>query len=201
MNKQKLNRFSLTIVGLLTLALSIPLFADGPKAATDFTLNDQAGNAVTLSDYKGKVVVLEWVNPDCPFTKRHYAPENRTVVKLADHYKDKNVVFVAINSTHYFDQEKNKEWHQANDLKYSVLDDHTGKVGRLYGAKTTPHIFIVDTAGKLAYQGAIDDNPYGDKEADTIVNYIKVTVDDLLAGKTPAITETKPYGCSVKYAQ
>ncbi|MBN2842678.1 MAG: redoxin domain-containing protein [Sedimentisphaerales bacterium] len=196
----KLYKKYLAFVVLLTFALSVPLYADGPKAAADFTLNDQAGNAVTLSDHQGKVVVLEWVNPDCPFTKRHYAPEARTVAKLAEHYKDKNVVFLAINSTHYFDQEKNKQWHDGHKLTYPVLDDHEGKVGRIYGAKTTPHIFIVDTAGKLAYQGAIDDNPYGDKAVDSVVNYIKVTVDDLLAGKTPAISETKPYGCSVKYA-
>ena len=173
--------------------------ASGEKL--DFSLNDQDGKVVNLSDLQGKIVVLEWLNPDCPFTKRHYAPEAQTVVKLVDQYKDKNVVILSINSTNYFDQAKNKAWHDQLKLKHKILDDHDGKVGKLFKARSTPHIFIIDTAGKLAYQGAIDNDSYGDKAKGDVVNYVNVVVDELLAGKKPSVAETTPYGCSVKYAK
>jgi peroxiredoxin len=167
------------------------------EAATQFSLTDQLGKTVKLTDYDGKIVVLEWINPDCPFVQRHY--KAGTFKKLAEAYKDKGVVWLAVNSTNSYTQEKNKAWHTKYDLPYPILDDHGGVVGKLYGAKTTPHMFVLNKTGKVVYQGAIDDDPQGSKGA-SATNYVKTVLDDLIAGKTPSYTETKPYGCSVKYA-
>ena len=165
--------------------------------APAFTLHDQTGKPHTLAEYAGKIVVLEWVNPECPFVKRHY--DNKTMVNLANTYADKGVVWLAVNSTNTFDQAKNAAFVQERGTPYPVLNDSDGKVGRLYDAKTTPHLFVIDKAGQLAYQGAVDDDPAGNK-ADKI-NYVKQAIDDLLAGRAVATPETKPYGCSVKYAE
>jgi peroxiredoxin len=168
-----------------------------PEKAPAFTLIDHTGKTHNLSDYLGKIVVLEWLNPGCPFVVRHY--EAKTMVTLADAYAGKGVVWLGINTTSDFDQAKNKAFAEKYSLPYPVLNDNTGKVGRLYDAKTTPHVFVIDKAGVLAYQGAIDDDPTGTK-ADKI-NYVKAAVDELLAGKPVTTKETKPYGCSVKYAE
>ena len=178
--------------------------ADEPKteqkasemAAPDFTLTDHLGNTLSLEDYEGKIIVLEWTNPDCPFVKRHYKAE--TMTTLANKYMPKGVVWLTINSTNYADTEMNKKFVEQWGLKYPVLDDSDGKVGKLYGAKTTPHMFIIDTSGQIAYHGAIDDDPAGNKEE--IVNYVGKALDELLAGKEVSTPEVKPYGCSVKYA-
>jgi peroxiredoxin len=153
---------------------------------------------VSLADYKGKTVVLEWVNPDCPFVKRHY--QARTFAKLVNEYKDKNVVYLAVNSTNFHADEKNKSWYEKYDLPYTILNDQSGKVGKLYGAKTTPHMYVIDPKGNLVYQGAIDDDPQGNKGTGAI-NYVQAVLEDLTAGKKPRYSQTKPYGCSVKYAK
>lgn len=167
-----------------------------PEKAPAFTLIDHTGKTHTLSDYLGKIVVLEWLNPECPFVIRHH--EAKTMVTLADAYAGKGVVWLGINTTNTFDQAQNKAFAEKYSLPYPVLNDNTGKVGRLYDAKTTPHVFVIDKAGVLAYQGAIDDDPAGTKAEK--VNYVKLALDELLAGKTVSTAETKPYGCSVKYA-
>ncbi len=188
----------LWLTALVSVVFLNPVLAQESKTAPDFELLDQNGKLVKLSDLLGKVVVLEWTNPECPFVKRHYSPETMTMVKLAKSYKDQPVVWLAINSTNFHDQAYNKEWHDKLELPYPVLDDHTGKVGRLYGATNTPHLYVVDTEGKLAYQGAIDDKPRG---GDASVNYVKQAIDALLAGQAPSPNQTKPYGCTVKYAR
>ena len=126
-----------------------------------FSLEDQDGKKVSLSDFAGKVVVLEWTNPDCPFVKRHY--EAKTMTTTANKYKDKDVVWLAINTTHYMAKEKYKEWIKTHNISYPILDDHEGTVGRMYAAKTTPHMFIIGKDGKLVYQGGVDDDNNGDK--------------------------------------
>lgn len=191
---------SLALVLALFVSFAVSAAADEGKVKHDFTLNDQDGKAVKLSELAGKVVVLEWLNPDCPFTQRHYKPENQTVVNLVEKYKGKDVVILSINSTNYFDQAKNKAWHTEMKLKHQILDDHDGTVGKHFKARSTPHIYIIDTKGHLVYNGAIDNDQFGDKPAGEVVNYVSLVVDELLAGKKPSITETKPYGCSVKYA-
>lgn len=164
--------------------------------APDFTLTDHNGNTHRLSDYKGKIIVLEWINPECPFVARHY--QEGTMVDLARTYANRDVVWLAMNSTSHFDQEKNKAFAETHDLPYPVLDDSDGTVGRLYKAKTTPHMFVIDKAGRIAYDGAIDDDPQGSKASKT--NYVKDALDALLDNRPVQIAQTKPYGCSVKYA-
>lgn len=168
-----------------------------PEKAPAFTLIDHNGKTHHLSDYTGKVVVLEWLNPECPFTIRHY--EAKTMLTLANSYADRGVVWLGISSTGHLDSVRNKAFAEHYNLPYAVLDDHTGQVGRLYDAKTTPHLFVIDTAGVLAYRGAIDDDPTGAKAEK--VNYVEAALDELLAGKDVTIKETQSYGCSVKYAQ
>jgi len=166
--------------------------------AHDFTLTDQDGNEVHLADLRGKVVVLEWINPDCPFVRRHHL-ERKTMVDLAQKYADKGVVWLAVNSTHYMDRQANKKWHTDWKLPYPILVDADGKVGRAYGAKSTPHMFVIDKSGQTVYQGAIDSDPSG-REASP-ANYVDEALGELLAGRPVSNPETKSYGCSVKYAQ
>ena len=191
----------LVIVAAALAAVAVPLHAkpapaEPNKPAPAFTLPDHNGKPVRLADFKGKAVVLEWVNPDCPFSKRQYT---KGVTKaLAEKYAPKGVVWLAINSTNYWTTEKNAGWVKANKLPYPILNDQSGDVGRAYGASTTPDIRIVDGKGKLVYAGAIDDDPRGNKDAPT--NYVAQALDEHLAGKKISTPKTRPYGCSVKYA-
>ena len=121
-----------------------------------------------------------------------------TMRDLAVKYAGKEVVWLGVNSTHYMDQAHNKSWIAQAKLPYSILDDGTGAVGKAYGARTTPHMFVIDPNGKLAYQGAIDDDRSGSKSER--IQYLDSAISDLLAGRSVQIAETKPYGCSVKYA-
>lgn len=165
------------------------------EMAPSFTLKDEAGNEVSLADFKGKVVVLEWLNPDCPFVVRHY--KAGTMKNLATSYGAKGVVWLTINSTNYMDAEANAKFKAANQLPYPILVDQDGAVGHLYDAKTTPHMYIIDGAGKLVYVGAIDDDPRGGSEKPA--NYVAAALDEVLAGSAVTTAETTPYGCSVKY--
>lgn len=165
------------------------------SAAPGFTLEDQSGSIVSLSDFGGKMVVLEWMNPDCPFVQRHY--KAKTMTTLAEKYGD--VVWIAINSTHYMTKEDDKTWVEKYNLSYPILDDKPGKVGRVYGAKTTPHMFIIDKSGILVYQGAIDDDPGGSKKGNAL-NYVNKALEEIQAGRAVTLSQTKPYGCSVKYS-
>jgi peroxiredoxin len=190
----------LTVAGAAMLAMA-PATPDVTavigSAAPDFTLMDQDKNSVSLSDYSGKVVVLEWINWDCPFVKRHY--ESGTFAKLADEFKDQGVVWLAVNSTHYATSEKDQAWIGQHSLPYPILSDPSGKVGKMYDAKTTPHMYIIDTNGTLVYAGGIDDDPQG--ESDNPVNYVEQALKEVVAGNPVSMPESKPYGCSVKYAE
>jgi len=174
-----------------------------PKAeigstAPDFTIEDQSGNNVSLSNFKDKIVVLEWLNPDCPFVQRHY--KSNTMTSLASNYSDNGVVWLAINSTHTMNKDDDKKWIEKYGLQYPILDDSSGNVGKLYGAKTTPNMFIIDKSGALIYAGAIDDDPDGSK-GENKVNYVEKALNEVIAGNAVSISETKPYGCSVKYSK
>ena len=172
------------------------------KTAPNFTLKDVNGNAVQLSNLKGRIVVLEWTNYDCPFVKPHYAPETKTTSKLAEKYAKNDVVWLTINSTHYATAETIKSWAEKHELKQKVLIDRDGKVGKQFKAKTTPHVFVVDKSGKVAYQGAIDNAPRGKvTEGAEKVNYVDQALAELTEGKPVTTARTKPYGCSVKYAK
>lgn len=164
--------------------------------APAFTLTDTAGNEVSLGDFEGKIVVLEWLNPDCPFVQRHY--KAGTMKDLATKYDGEGVVWLTINSTNYMDAAANAKFKADNGLPYAILVDQSGDVGHLYDAKTTPHMYIIDGTGSLVYIGAIDDDPRGNK-GEPAVNYVAVALDEVLAGNAVTTAETKPYGCSVKY--
>ena len=172
--------------------------ADIGKAAPDFSLQDQDGKTVNLADLKGKVVVLEWFNEECPYVVRHHE-KDKTMSTLSDKYSAKDVVWLAVNSTNGKTNEDNKTIHGKWNIKYSVLNDSDGKVGKAYGAKTTPHMFIIDKEGKLAYAGGIDNDPQGEKTGDAKVNYVDKALTEILDGKTVSEPKTKSYGCSVKY--
>jgi peroxiredoxin len=152
---------------------------------------------VSLANYSGKTVVLEWVNPDCPFVQRHYRAG--TMSALAAKYGAKGVVWLAVNSTNSMSRSDNTRWAASNGLPYPILDDHEGEVGRLYGARTTPHIFIIDKTGTLVYKGGIDDDPDGKKQG-SAVNYADKALEEVVNGRSVSTPETKPYGCAVKYA-
>jgi peroxiredoxin len=165
--------------------------------APQFSLQDQNGKTVNLSDYTGKIVVLEWFNNECPFVVRHYkdGDMNKTAAGLAD----KGVVWLAINSTNGKTPQDNKAVAAEWKVERPILDDSSGNVGHMYGAKTTPHMFIIDKDGKLAYIGAIDNNANGNEKQ--VVNYVDKAVNELLNGSSVSESQTKSYGCSVKYAK
>lgn len=171
-------------------------------AAPAFTLRDLDGKEVSLAKVleQKKIVVLEWFNPGCPFVKKHHL-HNSTMRDLATKYKDK-VVWLAINSSAKGKQghgvDLNKESKKNWKIPYPILLDADGKTGRAYGAKRTPHMYVIDAQGKLAYMGAIDDDNSARKAGK--VNYVEAAIEALLSGKAPAKGKTKSYGCSVKYA-
>lgn len=173
------------------------------EAAPDFSLKDITGKTVKLSDLKGKTVVLEWTNPGCPFVVGHYANGNMPAVQAK--YTGKGVVWLTINSTNaeHKDAKSPEEFQKIFTEWKSVasanLLDADGKVGQTYGAKTTPHMFIISADGSLAYNGAIDDDRSVNGGANAKINYVSVALDEVLAGKSVATSTTKPYGCSVKY--
>lgn len=170
-------------------------------AAPDFELPDLAAQPVKLSDFKGKTVVLEWFNPGCPFVK--YAWEEQVMpptVKAALERPD--TVWIAINSGAPGKQghgvSTNRDAAGKWNIEHKILLDESGVVGKAYGAKTTPHMYVVDPAGVLVYDGAIDDAPMGRKEG-APVNYVGAALTDLTAGQPVGTAKTQPYGCSVKY--
>jgi len=165
------------------------------KPAPSFNLKDVNGKEVKLADYKDKVVVLEWANKDCPVCQRH--AKGGTASKVMGNFKDKPVVWVNIDSTGDAKAEDCKKFATDNKLG-TYLMDPTGATGKAYGAKTTPHVFVIDQKGNLAYMGAMDDDKDGSK-GDKSKNYVKDAIEAVLKGSTVATATTDPYGCSVKY--
>ncbi len=172
--------------------------------APDFTLTDSAGQKHSLSDYKGKFVVLEWINPDCPFVKKQYDSGN--MQNLQKQYTEKGVVWLSIDSSapgkegHYSAQDINDWAKKENAAPSAILLDGDGTAGKIYDAKTTPHMFIIDPKGVLIYQGAIDSIASADKgDIAKAQNYVQTALDESLAGKAVTTPATKSYGCSVKY--
>ncbi len=173
--------------------------------APDFTLTGVDGTAVKLSQQRGKYVVLEWFNSECPFVQKHYNSGN--MQKLQAKYTDKGIVWLAINSTNpqhsnYRDAKRSRQimsdWKAKPD---SLLLDPGGTVGRAYGARTTPHMYVIDPEGKLVYMGGIDDKPsVSARDIPGAKNYVVAALDDLLAGRSVSDNHTRPYGCSIKYA-
>lgn len=172
--------------------------------APDFTLTDVKGKAYQLGSFKGRIVLLEWTNPDCPFVKKFY--DAKAMQKWQADYTAKGVVWLSVNSSavgkqgHYAPADLQARLSAEGFAGTAALQDADGTVGRLYGAQTTPHIFIVDAAGKLVYQGAIDDKPgTSAADIDSARNYAAAVLDQLLAGSPVTVESGKSYGCSVKY--
>ena len=191
----------------------IALLAAGPalsaatigQPAPGFALPDAADKPLKLSDYAGKYVVLEWTNPDCPFVKKHYNSGNMPA--LQGEAGGKEIVWLTINSTHpqhseYKTPAVMKSWLASKNAKpAAMLFDRDGKVGTEYGARTTPHMYIIDPQGKLVYMGAIDDKRSTNVEdVKTAKNFVRVALDEVKAGKPVTLASTVPYGCSIKYA-
>ncbi len=196
-------------IGIGTLILAMIIFSGENKkvevggVVPDFSLNDLSGKVVKLSDFKGKIVVLEWTNPNCPFVQRVYREKIMTAVQKE--FTEKGVVWLLINSTN----PRHRDYREPAELKKiyeewgavytAYLMDPDGKVGKMFDAKTTPHMFVIGKDGKLLYSGAIDDDPRGEKKEK--VNYVRNVLNEILSGKSVSVSVTKPYGCSVKYAE
>lgn len=169
------------------------------KPAPPFTLKSFDGKTINLSGYRGKTVVLEWLNFECPFVNYHY-DKPKTMIKLANKYKNKNVVWLAINSTSHTTPEANKDFAEKQKLPYPLLDDRPGRVGRAYGAKTTPHMYVINRRGRIVYDGAIDNAPLGKVPGgQELINYVDKALAELTTGRRVSTGNTEPYGCSVKY--
>lgn len=175
------------------------------QPAPDFTLADASGKPVRLSAFRGKPVVLEWNNPGCPFVKKHYDSGN--MQRTQGQAKAQGAVWLTLNSggpgkQGYMTGPQAAAFEKTAKVQASAyLLDPKGTVGKLYGARATPQIFIVDAAGKLVYSGAIDDKPTADAaDIKGARNHALAALADLKAGKPIAVPTSKPYGCSVKYA-
>ncbi len=176
------------------------------EPAPDFELSDVNGKRVTLAEFKGKTVVLEWFNPQCPFVKLSHT--KGSLAGFAHERDGKNgVVWLAINSGGEGRQghgiEVNRTGAKTFGLDHPILLDPSGSVGRAYGATNTPHMFVIDSSGRLAYAGAIDNSPDAEGGSPTggkLINYVEQALDELAAGKPVSVPKTQAYGCSVKYA-
>jgi peroxiredoxin len=198
-------KITLTVIASL---IATAVFASDPppvgNAAPDFSLTDAKGTTQSLSQYKGKYVVLEWFNPECPFVKKHYGSSN--MQNLQKQYTDKGVVWLTIDSNAPGTQgsltadEAQKIAASWKTHETALLLDPEGKAGQAYGAKNTPNMVIINPEGKIAYEGAIDSkatpNP---ADIPSSTNYVKAALDESLAGKPVTKPQTKPYGCHVTY--
>ena len=196
------------LTALLTIAAFSALFAaDSPAVGTnapDFSLTDSKGKTQTVSQYKGKYVVLEWFNPECPFVKKHYGSGN--MQKLQQEFTGKGVVWLTIDSSapglegNLTADQANAKMSEWKTKQTALVLDPDGKAGRSYGAKNTRHMFVINPEGKIVYEGAIDSkatpNP---ADITSATNYVKVALEESIAGKPVSNANTKPYGCSVKY--
>lgn len=195
----------LLVLLVLALGTTAVIAAKVGESAPDFSVADSNGKMHKLSDYKGKFVVLEWHNQGCPYVKKHYASGN--MQKLQKEWTAKGVVWLSIISSapgkqgYVSAQEGNAYLKQVNAAPTAVLLDPSGDVGRLYSAKTTPHMFVIDPKGTVVYNGAIDDKPTADaNDLNGATNYVTAALSEVTSGKPVTTPATKPYGCSVKYA-
>jgi peroxiredoxin len=201
---KRFTMFGMAAAALLAAGLVMHAGAAEPASsakigapAPQFTLDSQDGKPVSLTDYAGKIVVLEWFNDGCPIVQRHYKAGDMNAA--ANEYAPKGVIWLAINSTRDTDDAHNKEAASKMAIDRPILNDATGLVGHQYGATNTPNMFVIGKDGTLAYMGAIDNDPNGDMTSGKI-NYVTQALDQVLAGQSVSTPQTKPYGCSVKYA-
>jgi len=196
------------LITLLTTVIATASFAaESPRvgaAAPSFSVADTKGKTHSLADYKGKWVVLEWFNPECPFVKKHYGSGN--MQKLQQAYAGKGVVWLSVDSSaagkegHLTPETAGKTIADWKMTSTTLLLDAEGKAGQAYGAKNTPHMFVIDPDGKIVYEGAIDSKATANPaDIAGATNYVKTALDEAMAGKPVTNPNTKPYGCSVKY--
>jgi len=197
-------RRALFALPVLLLTLTAQALPSVGQPAPDFTLQDAAGKPVKLSDFRGKYVVLEWTNPHCPFVRKHYDSGNMAATQ--QDVVGKGAVWLSINSTakanhEYMEPARLVAWqHERKVQSTATLMDEDGVAGKAYGARTTPHMYIVDPQGRLAYAGGIDSIPSANPEdVRKAVNYVRQGVAEASAGKPLSAATTRPYGCSIKY--
>ena len=198
------------LASLITASLSFVAASSAHAVATvgqpapGFALNDTNGKAVNLADYKGKTVVLEWHNPDCPFVKKHYDSAN--MQGLQSKYTRDGVVWLSVSSTEPGHQDYKKpdvinallKTSKASPTAY--LMDESGSAGKSYGARTTPHMYVINPQGSLVYAGGIDDKRSANvADIKSARNFVAAALDDMKAGKPVSVATSTPYGCSVKY--
>jgi peroxiredoxin len=189
------------VISVATAAQAMPQIG---APAPDFQATDADGHARTLKDFAGKTVVLEWISSDCPYTAKHY--DSGTMQRLQKAARRQGVVWLTLSSAaagraDYFTPRAAQAWEaKVHGAPTAVLLDGDGRIGRAYGAKVTPHMFVIDRAGRLAYMGGIDDRPYADPSSLTGAKpYVALALADLKAGRPVAIPVTAPYGCSIRY--
>ena len=201
MNKLVATFLAMSMASLVSL---VQAAAAPGQAAPEFSLVDINGKMQKLSDYRGKYVVLEWFNSECPFVQKHY--ESGNMQSLQARYTQKGVVWLGVNSTsprhsNYRDPVRSqailKDWKSAPT---AFVLDPDGKVGKQYGARTTPHMYVIDPKGMLVYVGGIDDKPStNQRDIPTAKNLVAAALDESLGGKPVGTPSAMPYGCSVKY--
>ena len=197
----------LLLSAIACLASTALFAADSPpvgSTAPDFSVSDSKGKTHSVSQYKGKYVVLEWFNPECPFVKKHYGGGN--MQKLQEEFTGKGVVWLSVDSSasgkegNLSPEQAEKKMTEWKTKSTALLLDADGKAGQAYGAKNTPHMFVINPDGKIIYEGAIDSkaspNP---ADIPTSTNYVRVALEEAMGGKKVSNPTTRPYGCSVKY--
>jgi peroxiredoxin len=196
---------ALAFLAIAFLLLPLARAARVGERAPDFTATDSNGQTHKLSEYAGKFVVLEWHNRGCPYTQKHYQSGN--MERLQHEWTARGVVWFTVISSapgkqgYVTAQEENAYLKEMNAAPTAVLLDPTGALGHLYDAKTTPHMFVINPQGILIYNGAIDDHPTSDaSDIPHSQNYLSLALEEALAGKPVAVATSRPYGCSVKYA-
>lgn len=199
----KVLKLAVATLGVAMLSGSAWALKPG-DAAPEFKGTDSNGKTETLTQYRGKYVVLEWANQGCPYDQKHYKSGN--MERLQKEWTAKGVVWLSVISSAQGEQgyvtppEENAYIERMHAVPTAAILDPTGTIGRLYGAKTTPHVFVIDPQGKLVYEGALDDQPTPDPESlKGAHNYLDAALEESMAGKAVTTPVTRPYGCNVKY--
>jgi peroxiredoxin len=204
------------LIALFVLFLAAPSWAQDQavtlaspiigQPAPEFTGRDTTGNDRKLSTYQGKVVVLEWTSGECPYVKKHYDSGN--MQKTQELAAQQGAIWLRLISSgpgmpgHVSAVDADRFVAEKHAVATATILDESGEIGHLYGAMTTPHMFVIDKNGILVYAGAIDDKPTtAQEDLATAKNYVKTVLNDLAAGRPVSVAETKPYGCAIKYAQ
>ncbi|MCB1721886.1 MAG: thioredoxin family protein [Alphaproteobacteria bacterium] len=196
--------YGLAAIVLVFAALPVNATVEIGQPAPEIEATDTNGNAFKLSDHKGKIVVLEWTNHQCPFVMKHYDSGNMQAMQKAA--QKKGVEWISIISSapgrqgHVSAEEANKIVSDSGATITAKILDETGTIGKAYDAKTTPHMFVIDAEGNVAYAGAIDSQPSPNPATiEGATNYVNAAIDALEAGQPVEVAQTQPYGCSVKY--